>query len=172
MISCEKAHDTIINEDENIDSGNLIIGFNEDASLKSSFDLVNKFGLDITQVSGQHYISNLPNDRIDYVVKILETKQYLNNGRWRVVKNGNVYNNYRTGKITVLCTMVNMNEINQNDWFNIVEELKLIEQPSVKVFYLKVPIGYEISWRDKFRDQLIVKWADLNDIVEIDFFGP
>ena len=166
FLGCEKEQYTVQNE-ENFVPGDLDVGFKENASLKSSFDLVNKFGLEITQVWGHQYISDLPNDSIDYVIKILKTKQYLNNGIWNVVKNGNVYNHYSSGKIYVLCTMVDMSEANQNDWFNVASKLKLVEQPSVKVFYLRVPIGDEKVWRDKFNDQGIVKWAELNNYVEI-----
>jgi len=63
--------------------------------------------------------------------------------------------------------MLNMGETNQKDWYKTVDELKLVEQPSVKVFYLKVPFGDEKVWRDRFRNQSMVKWAELNYIVEV-----
>lgn len=163
---CEKEQYIIPNE-ENFVKGDLDVGFKENASLKSSFYLVNKFGLEITQVWGFIYISDLPDDSIDYVINFLKTRQYLNNGTWIIVKNGNVFNHYSTGKIYVCCTMLNMTETNQTDWYNVVSILKLVEQPSVKVFYIKVPVGQEKAWRDKFRDQGIVKWAELNSWVKI-----
>jgi hypothetical protein len=167
VISCEKEHDGEIIEEEKFVSGDLNVGFKEITSLKSSFDLVNTFGLEITDVWGHHYISDLPNDSIDYVIKILKTKQYLNNDVWKVIKDGNVYNHYSSGKITVLCRMLNMGETNQKDWYKTVDELKLVEQPSVKVFYLKVPVGDEKVWRDRFRNQSMVKWAELYYVVEV-----
>ena len=166
IISCEKEIDPEVIEEEFV-PGDLSVGFKESSSLKSAFDLVNSYGLEITDVWSHHYISELPNDSIDYVVKILTEKLYLNDDIWKVIKDGNVYNHYSTGKITVLCRMLNMDEINQKDWFKTVDELLLVEQPSVKVFYLKVPVGQEIAWRDKFKSHNIVKWAELNYIIEI-----
>ena len=167
IISCEKEIDPEIIDEEEFVPGDLSVGFKESATLKCSFDLVNSYGIEITDVWSHHYISELPNDSIDYVVKILTEKLYLNDDIWKVIKDGNVYNHYSTGEITVLCRMLNMDEINQKDWFKTVDELLLVEQPSVKVFYLKVPIGHEKAWRDEFKGHNIVKWAELNYIYEI-----
>ena len=166
IFSCEKETDPEINEEEFV-PGDLSVGFKETASLKSSFDLINSYGLEITDAWGHYYISELPDDSIDYVVKILTEKLYLNDDRWKVIKDGNVYNHYSTGEITVLCRMIHMDEISQKDWFRTVNELLLVEQPSVKVFYLKVPVGQEKAWRDKLKSHDIVKWAELNYIIEI-----
>ena len=167
VFSCKKKIENTIIAQEKFIPGELSVGFKENISLKASFDLVNTYGLEITDVWGQHYISDLPDDSIDYVIKILKAKPYTHNDIWNVNKNGDVFNHYSTGKITVVGILLNMGETYQKDWYKTVVELKLVEQPSVKVFYLKVPVGYEKFLRDKFRSHGIVKWAELNEIVQI-----
>jgi hypothetical protein len=139
----------------------LSVGFVKNARVKSAFDLVNKFKLRITRVYGILYVSKLPADSFDYVAGILKTKPYLYTDRTHIHKDGDVYIDMNTGKITVVYLTNVMDEISQTDWAITAGKLKLEEQPSLKSFLLEVPYGEEIYWRDKFRHEYIVIQAEL-----------
>jgi len=125
---------------------------------------VNEFKLRITRVYGILYVSKLPADSIDYVTGILKTKPYLYNDRTHIHKDGDVYIDMNTGKITVVYLTNVMDEISQTDWAITAGKLKLEEQPSLKSFLLEVPYGKEIYWRDKFRQEYIVSQAELGGV--------
>jgi hypothetical protein len=165
VFSCEK--DQVNKPAENSDyvPGILGVGFAENARLKSTFNLVNNYHLEITRVYGILYISNLPADSIDYVTDMLKAKPYLYADRLHEHKDGDVYIDRNTGKITVVYIMNVMDEISQTDWAITTALLELEEQPSLKSFLLKVPYGEEVYWRDKFSHEYIVSWSELVFIV-------
>ena len=140
--------------------GLLRVDFVKNSRLKSAFDLVNDFPLRITRVYGILYVSKLPADSIDYVGDILKTKPYLYADRTHIHKDGDVYIDSKTGKITVVYLTNVMDEISQTDWTITAALLKLEEQPSLKSFILEVPDGKEIYWRDKFKQEYIVNGAE------------
>jgi hypothetical protein len=88
---------------------------------------------------------------------------------WKAVKNGNVYIDRNFNKISVSCRLsYELPEIRE-DWLKVVEVLKLYEVPTnTKVFYLNVPVGYELLWRDTFENEKIIRWARPNYYSEIE----
>jgi hypothetical protein len=161
IFSCEKEPVNKPAEENYYVPGAVWVEFTENTRLKSAFELVNNFHLEIKYVHGCLYFSKLPADSIDYIVARLNTKRYLNNGSWQVQKGVDVYINPQNGKITVVCIMYGMNEPKQTDWAITAAVLGLAEQPSPKRFYLTVPEGQEIYWRDKLRREDIVWQSDL-----------
>ena len=148
--------------------GDLSIGIVDSVTIKEAWELVNSFELKITDAWGHKYLSNLPNDSIDYIISYLNKKPYINDGRWKAVKNGNVYVDRDFNKISVSCRLSDLLPEIQEDWLKVVEVLKLYEVPTnTKVFYLNVPVGYELLWKDTFEDEKIIRWASPNYYSEI-----
>jgi hypothetical protein len=161
LFSCEKETGNKPVDNEGFVPGMLSVGFAKNARLKSAFDLMNKYHLRIVRVYGILYVSKLPADSIDYVVDMLKIKPYLYSDRTHIHKDGDVYLDVNTGKITVIYLTNVMDEISQTDWFITAGLLKLEEQPSLKSFLLEVPFGEEIYWRDKLKHDYIVSRAEL-----------
>jgi len=148
--------------------GDLSIGIVDSVTIKEAWQLVNSFDLKITDAWGHKYLSNLPYDSIDYIISYLNKKPYINYGMWKAVKNGNVYFDRNFNKISVSCRLSNVLPEIQEDWFKVVEVLKLYEVPTnTKVFYLNVSVGYELLWKDTFEDEKIIRWASPNYYSEI-----
>ena len=149
--------------------GDLSIGIVDSVTIQEAWELVNSFDLKITDAWGHKYLSNLPNDSIDYIISYLNKKTYINDGRWKAVKNGNVYIDRDLNKISVSCRLSDLLPEIQEDWLKVVEVLKLYEVPTnTKVFYLNVPVGYELLWKDTFEDEKIIRWASPNYYSEIE----
>lgn len=161
FISCEKEPVNDMAEENNYVPGVLKVEFTKNTRLKSAFELVNGFNLEIISLYSSLYVSKLPPDSIDYIATMLNSKRYLNNGRWPVKNNGDVYIDYQTGKINVVCSMYGMDKTKQTDWAITLSVLGMTEQPSPKLFFLKVPEGQERYWRDKFRREDIVRESEL-----------
>jgi hypothetical protein len=161
LISCEKEPVNDMAKENNYVPGVVKVEFTKNARLKSAFDLVNGFNLEIISVYSSLYVSKLPPDSIDYIVTMLNSKRYLNDGSWQVKKNGDVYIDSQTGRIILVCSMYGMDKTKQTDWAITVAVLGMTEQPSPKLFFLKVPEGQEIYWRDKLRRESIVRESEL-----------
>ncbi len=56
----------------------------------------------------------------------------------------------------------------QTEWLTDVKELELYEVPvATKVFYLEVPVDYELEWKVIFEHEEIIEWAGPNYYYEI-----
>ena len=158
-----------VEDEKEFAPGELNIGIVESAEITEAWDLVNSFNLYITDAWGHKYLSDLPVDSIDYIVNYLNNKSYINDSiRWRAVKDGNVKIDRETNKISVSCRMLNLTLEIQTDWLNVVEKLELYEVSTItKVFYLEVPVGHELEWKDTFENEEIIEWASPNYYGEI-----
>lgn len=177
LFSCENdkkvdnKREAEIERDREFVPGDLSIGIVDSVTIKEAWELVNSFELKITDAWGHKYLSNLPNDSIDYIINYLNKKPYINDGRWKAVKNGNVYIDRNFNKISVSCRLTDVLPEIQEDWLKVVEVLRLYEVPTnTKVFYLNVPIGYELLWKDTFENERIIRWASPNYYSEIELF--
>ncbi len=175
LFSCENdkevdnKREVEIEGDREFVPGDLSIGIVDSVTITEAWKLVNSFELKITDAWGHKYLSNLPNDSIDYIISYLNKKPYINDGRWKAVKNGNVYIDRNFNKISVSCRLSDLLPEIQEDWLKVVEELKLYEVPTnTKVFYLNVPVGYELLWKDTFENEKIIEWASPNYYSEIE----
>ena len=149
--------------------GDLSIGIVDSVTINEAWELVNSFDLKITDAWGHKYLSNLPNDSIDYIINYLNKKPYINDGRWKAVKNGNVYIDRNFNKISVSCRLTDVLPEIQEDWLKVVEVLKLYEVPDkYQSIYLNVPVGYELLWKDTFENEKIIRWASPNYYSEIE----
>ncbi|WP_157530348.1 hypothetical protein [Hymenobacter norwichensis] len=146
----------------------VLVGMREASTLPQTFQLFNSNAFVIKSVMGPLYISSLPADSIDYVVRELNRKAYINSGAWKAVKDGNVYLHYQTRALTVIPRLLDMTVANQQDWAATVQRLQLQEQPTmVKSCYLNVPLCSEKYWVSQLQPNPLVKWAQLNNIIRI-----
>jgi hypothetical protein len=171
LFSCEhdkKVDDEIEDDEREFVPGDLDIGIVDSVPITEAWKLVNSFNLKISDVWGHKYLSNLPYDSIDYAISYLNKKPYINDSmRWKAVKNGNVYIDKKYNKISVSCRLLNLSLENQNDWLKVVEVLKLYEvSTNTKVFYLNVPVGYELLWKFRFENEEMIRWASPNYYVK------
>jgi hypothetical protein len=149
-------------------AGDVLVGMREATTLPQMFQLFNSNAFTIKSVMGPVYISSLPADSIDYIVRELNRKTYINSGAWKAVKNGNVYLHYQTRALTVIPRLLDMTVANQQDWAATVQRLQLQEQPTmVKSCYLNVPLCSEKYWVSQMQPNPLVKWAQLNNIIHI-----
>lgn len=174
LFSCENdekadnKREVEIEGDRKFVPGDLSIGIVDSVTIKEAWELVNSFGLKITDAWGHKYLSNLPNDSIDYIISYLNKKPYINDDRWKAVKNGNVYIDKDLNKISVSCRLSDLLPEIQEDWLKVIVVLELHEVPTnTKVFYLNVPDGFELLWKDTFEDEKIIRWASPNYYSEI-----
>ncbi|MBO0357098.1 hypothetical protein J0X19_03995 [Hymenobacter sp. BT186] len=149
-------------------AGDVLVGMREASTLPQTFQLFNSNSLIVKSVMGPLYISSLPADSIDYVVRELNRKPYINSGAWKAVKDGNVYLHYQTHALTVIPRLLDMTVANQQDWAATVQRLQLQEQPTmVKSCHLNVPLCSEKYWVSQLQPNPLVKWVELNKIVRI-----
>lgn len=149
-------------------AGELLVGMHETTTLPQTFQLFNSNGFVIKSVMGPLYISALPADSLDYVVRELNRKPYINTGPWKAVKDGNVYLHYQTRALTVIPRLMDMTEANQQDWLATVQRLALQEQPTmVKSCHLGVSLCSEKFWAQQLPLNRLVKWAELNKIARV-----
>jgi hypothetical protein len=149
-------------------AGELLVGMHETTTLPQTFQLFNSNRFVIKSVMGPVYISALPADSIDYVVRELNRKSYINTGPWKAVKDGNVYLHYQTRALTVIPRLMDMTEANQQDWLATVQRLALQEQPTmVKSCHLGVSLCAEKFWAQQLPQNSLVKWAEINKIARV-----
>ena len=167
FISCNTEENT--EGEREFAPGELNIGIVETAGITEAWDLVNSFDLFITDAWGHKYLSNLPVDSMDYIVNYLNGRLYINdNFSWKAVKDGNVKIDKETNKISVSCRILNVTIKTQTEWLTDVKELELYEVPvATKVFYLEVPVDYELEWKAIFEHEEIIEWASPNYYYEI-----
>ena len=73
-----------------------------------------------------------------------------------------------TNKISVSCRILNVTIETQTEWLTDVKELELYEVPvATKVFYLEVPVDYELEWKAIFEHEEIIEWTGPNYYDEI-----
>lgn len=153
-------------------AGDVLVGMRETTTLPQTFQLFNTHAFSIKSVLGPVYISRLPTDSIDYVIRELNTKSYINSGGWKAVKNGNVYLHYQTNNLTVIPRLMDMTPANQQDWLATAQRLQLQEQPGmVKSCHLNVPLCSEPYWVGQLQPNSLVKWAELNHIRQVRLGG-
>lgn len=149
-------------------AGDLLVGMHETTTLPQTFQLLNSQPFVIKSIMGPVYISALPPDSLDYVVRELNRKPYINTGPWKAVKDGNVYLHYQTRALTVIPRLMDMTAVNQQDWQATLQRLALQEQPTmVKSCHLGVPLCAEKFWMQQMQQNSLVKWSELNKIVRI-----
>ncbi|WP_143436358.1 hypothetical protein [Hymenobacter crusticola] len=162
LASCEK-DDASPKEDSEYVPGEVLMGVKETATVPQTFALVNSRSLEILAVSIPMYNSNLPADSSGYVERALNAKPYINDKGWKA----SVIRNTLTGKLTITVRLMNMTLANQQDWLATVQQLQLQEQPTTTSYQLKVPVGEEKHWVKELQQQSEVRWAELNNIIQI-----
>lgn len=153
VVGCKK--ETTINE--KYAPGNLSIGINNDAKLRSIFDTLNLLDLKISRMRGFYFNAYLPADSINYLKNLLVQKSYLDLGEASISYHlpGNV--------IQVLCSQFNMNTINQEDFLNTIMNLNLVDRKeNNKTILIEVPVGSEKFWLHELKKYSFIRWVELD----------
>jgi hypothetical protein len=168
-ISLSGCGDTEIkNERDHFVPGDLIIGIHADVPIDSVFNLINKKGLVIDQMSGFFNYSTFPNDSLEYVKKALRDKPYLNK---RGFKGGAAFLHAIDNRIIVTEFLFEMDTTSQQDWLETINRLQLVDLGNdTRCVSLKVKPGQEKAWLAVFNDHPYVKWVELNWYAHIVLF--
>lgn len=167
LCACDSDH--VPGSLSNFEPGTVLIGTKAQVKLEKSFELINNYSLPIRQVSGVKYISAIGADSIDYVIKQLNQKDYINTHAFGAVKGGSVYIHYLTGELTVVTLLWDMTPARQQDWKETIMNLRLTEISHNKSFNLQVAPGTEKQWVMEFKGHEDVEYAELNNYFE---YGP
>jgi hypothetical protein len=144
--------------------GDLIVGIKNITSIQDVFRLFNKLNLPIDQMDGFFFSSPYPKDSLASLITYLNTKLYINTRGF----SANAYVHYQTGTINVVTFFFNMNPVNQQDLIKTVQAFKLVDtKGDTKNIVLKVPVGQEIYWLKKLKENSMVTWTELNCIEQI-----
>ena len=112
-------------------------------------------------MNGFYYTSALPKDSLAYVLKVLKSKPYCNQGGFT----GSAYISAVDGSFWEVSIFFNMDAAGQQDWLATVPRLRLADAATdTRYVRLQVPAGQEKFWRAEFRKNGLVKWTALNTI--------
>lgn len=164
FVSCRKEQNQIEPE-RRYKPTDVLIGVKNDVPVSDVFQFINSYNHEVETITNSFYVSDLPADSLEYVLLQLNRKTYLTSPGWKV--NAHVANQI----IHVFPRMYNMNNLsNQSDWLETVSLLKLkpLKRNSGGILlYVHVPIDSEKEWIEKFKEESIVEWADLNYYADI-----
>lgn len=146
--------------------GDVLVGIKNGTDMDAIFDLINTHNHEVVWMLWLDFKSNLPIDKLFEVKSKLQEKSYLtNNGLYP-----NVFVDQLTNQITASVSFYKMhNETYQNDWLSTMTEFELSikqkQEGAIALIYFKVPVGSEIEWIERFRNENVVEYAGLNQIV-------
>lgn len=139
--------------------GEILVGIKSTITIEQLFENTNPFNLNIDQISGYFYTTTIKSDSLNIIKDLLNTKNYINTRNF----SASVWLHFETNIINNTTFLFDMNISNQLDYISTLQLLRMKDNLSTtKNMLLKVPIGKEIYWRNKFRDEDWVTWSDLN----------
>jgi len=150
--------------------GEVIVGIKSGTNINEVFDFINQFDNNVDNLNSLTFTSNLPADSLQYVLDNLNQKTYTNDGvRWSVTG----YLHYQTNQITIFPRLFEIdNREYQTDWLSSMKELELSEKHNIElnsgIILFNVPIGREMEWENQFEKSMLVDWAQLNYIADIE----
>jgi hypothetical protein len=95
----------------------------------------------------------------------LNSKPYINTRGF----SASVWAHYQTGVVYNTTILWDMTILNQQDYIQTKNSLRMTDKlSSTKNILIKVPVGQEVFWKDKFKSFSWVRWTDLNWIVRFE----
>lgn len=170
FISCKKESTELFDSDIKFVPTDVTVRTNGYFTIDKVFDFINSFDHSVESIKNGIYTSDLPPDSLKYVLDYLNAKPYTHSGIWHVTG----YIHYQTRQITIFPSLFQIrNKEYQADWLQTIAKLKLVEDTTSEVsgstIYFHVPEGKEKEWVLKFEEYDFVKWADLNQIIEMEY---
>jgi len=146
--------------------GEITVGIKKDYPINRIFEFINSSGIVAESVYYSSYTSTFPSDSLQFIKNILETKSYLIDGMgW----GPGVELQPLTNNILVSPKMFKMeNTVNQVDWLETMRILKLVELwnqagEAGSILRLRVPIGTENTWVERFKKLSFIEWIERNE---------
>jgi hypothetical protein len=159
IIACND-DDNLPVDDREFVRGDLIVGIKSTTSISSVFDLMNEKGATIDQMNGFFNYSTLPIDSLDYIIKELKDKTYLNK---RGFNGGSAFIHEPENRIIVTELFFEMDIEAQQDWLTTMNILKLNDLGNdTKNLVIKVTPGTEKYWIRLLKIHPNVTWVELN----------
>lgn len=163
------------NDDSEIDTqefvpGEVLVGIKSGTNINETFNFINQFDHKVNDIHSLTFVSALPADSLQYVLKSLNEKTYTNDGvNWFV----SGYLNNQTNQITIFPKLFGMDNTQyQKDWLTSMKELRLSEEHNAElnsgIIHFNVPIGAELEWENRFKNYDLIDWAELNYYVDIE----
>ncbi len=130
--------------------GNVIVGLNKQVTLRQALEFGARHADSVARMVGFSYVSNLPNDSVDYLNQLFDTRGF----------------NYAIAFLSTTDNKI----ITYDDKSMIWEWLKLTEDPSLKfqdsgsfismMYYM--PAGTEKQWIQRFTGHPYVRYLELD----------
>jgi hypothetical protein len=153
---------------EDFVKGEVLVGIDSTVQLPQLFTYVNAYGLSIAQVTGFHYTTTLSKSDIPYIKQVLNAKPYINTRGF----SASVWEHYQTGIVHNTTMLWNMNGAHQQDYIQTLNTLRMTDDQSpTKGMMVKVPVGQEMYWKNRFARLSWVRWSDLNWISKFSLCG-
>lgn len=156
--SCKK-ESTEDKIDRDFVKGDVLIGIDSTIGLEQLFTSINPFDLTVDQITGYVFTTTIPSDSIQYIKAVLNSKPYINTRQF----SASVWAHYQTDIVHNTTILWDMTVQNQQDYIQTKNFLRMTDKLSpTKNMLIKVPIGQEVFWKDKFKTFTWVRWTDLN----------
>jgi hypothetical protein len=166
-LSCKK-NNTENKVERDFVKGDVLVGIDSTLKLERLFAYVNPLNVTIDHITGYVYTTTMTKDSIPFIKATLNSKSYVNTRGFSAT----VWPHYQTDIVYNTTNLWNMTLANQQDYIQTKKFLKMTDKPSsTKYMLIKVPIGQEIYWKNKFKTFSWVQWADLNEIGGIELYG-
>ena len=136
--------------------------------IKKVFDLINSLELDVKEIQGGTYTSNMPSnlDNLQKIVNGLKAKPYTNDA-W-VAGNMQGFNN----QIIIYIILYDMKKQEyQADWFKTMDDYQLVERDFEKdddhmygpghIVLFQIPEETGKHWETKFLEYDFVRWSEM-----------
>ena len=123
------------------------------------FDFINSLGFKVKQIENGTYISSMPatTENLQYITNNLKAKPYTNDA-WVV---GHL--NWYTSGITFFVNLYDMhNKDYQTDWFETMNEYKLVEWDFAMTIVFYIPEDTGKQWETNFTEYDFVDWAEFS----------
>ena len=166
LSSCSNDSET---ETKEIVPGEVAVGIKSGTDINDLFRFINQFDLVVDNVNSLTFTSDLPPDKLQFILANLNEKNYTNDGvNWFVTG----YLSPQTNRIHIFPRLFDMNNIDyQRDWVSAMAELELHDKHNFGlnsgIIQFRVPEGQESRWKNQFENYDIVDWAELNYTVDL-----
>jgi hypothetical protein len=142
---------------ENYIPGEILMTFEDSATLIETFELIDSFNLSILLLSNFDYYLNNNNTPVDTIINTLESKNYL-------LQVSHTQNSASQTEIQLIFN--NFDIISKSDWIATVLQYQLLENLTditfMKFGTIKVPESEEDYWVDIFKQHKIIRSVSRN----------
>jgi len=145
-------------------AGEVLVVTKAENNMNEVFEFVNSQDNSVESILSAVYESSQSGDSLGLILKHINQKTYTH--RDNLLTTGQL--NSLSGQIQIFPKLYQMNEIaNQQDWVELMQNLRCFEVARQKLLLIQVPKGSEREWIKVYQRHAIVESAELNYISEV-----